>query len=218
MVKRSAYVFDGSAQEFGNIFFSQTNLLGEHLFCATEEEVCSYMLEKGRKRKRIPGPTCLHMLLTPPQLARLKEHRRHASQTLTSDSWVADVSQEVRFSKAGHFVPTLLTSSELWSEKARRPAIVREHFVCQGIPASVGTGAALVPWADFLKVGSTEISDTDFRTLVGNAMHRAVVGHLALYILSGLHPTAALRVGRCHRLETSVFESSDENGDEGDIE
>ena len=101
--------------------------------------------------------------------------------------------------------------ARIWSHKLQRTALPAEHLLLQGIPLLQDNSA----WKNFVfDKAADPFYDQMFLSLSGNAMHRAVVGTWAAYIVGSLSPCARLSALRFR--STSQLTLTTESGADDD--
>jgi hypothetical protein len=112
---------------------------------------------------------------------------------------VADFSQTPgeRGGRCVQHVPTLLQSSEFWSMNLQRVMLGDEHLGAQGVAVYDDLGNGLSPLAPCpYKRILHELSDSEKRSLAGNAIHIPAFGCLAAFTLASCVPKECISLGR----------------------
>lgn len=132
----------------------------------------------------------LFPLLTPCQKSRLSCAKASCSGVdIDAKSIFVDISKVPERSGAGVLIPTVLTTSLIWSERLRRTLGVKEALVLQGVPCFPELVEDFgAEWTD--AIGDT-ISDTQAMTLAGNGMFMLVSGTVLLWELACTSPSVA---------------------------
>ena len=84
---------------------------------------------------------------------------------------MVDISKTPQMSAFGILVPTLLTSSLVWSERKQRWMLPTEQLMCQGIQTCENPGGSQQVAHEF-----DDLTDGSVRELAGNAMCMPAVG------------------------------------------
>ncbi|CAJ1448363.1 unnamed protein product, partial [Effrenium voratum] len=200
-VLRRGWFFTGDVTRFLQIFGMSPTLLGS----APEGDVACWLQEAAAKKHKVSadGHIDARALLTPAQKRRLK-NTEEKMRGLEVHSWVCDVQQEVDWTKTNDFVPVLLRGSLLWSNTKERLALASEHLLFQGVPCFRKLDDKVAPcnWPQIMCVSKQMgFSEHCWKSMAGNAMHRAVAGLLGAYVIANLrrkvkpHPASGLSLG-----------------------
>jgi hypothetical protein len=182
----------GNVEEYFAILHCRPSIQAQSLFCAEPEMLTDAFDKLARTRRRIPKPGCVHPLpweqmLTPAEQGRLQAHRADVQGKEWAGSFCADISKVEKVRRATEMTPTLVQNSKIWSEAHGRTALPMEHFVFQGFPALPAVAVhAKLPWASALGTPPAGVSDSELRSLTGNAMHCGVLGSIVLYALCSI--------------------------------
>jgi hypothetical protein len=219
---RSRVLMRGTELEFFKLLESDVAISPAELFCADEESVTNHYTDLCVKRRRIPKATGAtrdwEVLLSPPERARLAGHRERVRGRELDGCFFADLNKADGVTRPTKYVSVLLQNSHVWSEALKRPALPAEHFVFQGFPVfgPMNMGASL-PWADALG-DLPNVSDSEIRSLTGNAMHMAVVGAVIGFAVASSQRIRKVDLA-FHRMESSLLaRSGDETADTSDVE
>ena len=168
----------------------KVNIPTEDVLCAEPGMVKEAFDRLARLRRKIPKSgeeMAWERLLTPAQLGRLTAHRRSVGGTSLEGKFFADIAKVEQVRRPSASTPTLVQNSLIWSEALGREAVVMEHFTMQGFPALPAvSGYSSVPWEATLGCPPEGFSESELRSMTGNAMHLAVVGAVCLFALCSM--------------------------------
>ena len=187
-------------QHFKEVAFRNMMVDARVFFQAAAEEQCRVMQHLA-SRRHVSLEWCLSAkcswstLLSTGTYNRLASWARHAAERFglgageTLPFMVLNISQNPEFAKTlTNIVPALLRSSQLivaTPSFAWRPAVPEELLAVQGLPVYAPQVHVHSPQtrAMLTLLQSGEFSQQVYRSMIGNSMHHAAVGAVALYAL-----------------------------------
>ena len=187
LVRRDAYAWQGSSDEFEAIFAKKVAAPASVYFCTPSEEIEAQVMETASVKGKVPQDGSRPKpvdLLTPPQKRRVAVANSQSHEL--NQHIFADVGQEPDRTVSGPFLPPVLCGSAIYSTEQGRLATSMELAAVQGIPLfrflDAGGDEESTKWQQL------GISPNQLKILAGNAMHRPSIGCVILYALSRALP------------------------------
>ena len=219
LARRERLCCFGSSDGFFKLLEVTVRIQAEALMCADTEMVADCLRSRAAKRMRLSRDGAMPTpedVLTPSQRGRLQQQRGSANPGILS-CFFADMAKSADMRQATKYTPTLEQNSQVWSEGLHREAVVHEQLIFQGIPTLPAVSETLqCHWAHLIgKPDLSGLSESECRSLAGNAMHMAVVGAVRAYALCSVH-----RMSQSIRFRSlnssSLTAGGDEDGDASD--
>ncbi|CAE7825327.1 unnamed protein product, partial [Symbiodinium sp. CCMP2592] len=176
-----------SQSDFEFHFGASAAMTGSDLLAMPPNIVEEYFRNKLRQKlchkEGLLEAADFRRVLTPRQRKMLEEFEELAAKDggELGEDFLVDLSQTAEWT-------TVANSAPIWSHKLQRTALPAEHMLLQGVPLLEDKS----PWKQFVLDKAVDpCFDSMFLNLSGNAMHRAVIGTWAAYIVGSLSPCAS---------------------------